>query len=63
MRICLCLILGNYFLKIAKLESFFFKRELKNLEDIKIKVNKYFYKSNKELSKKLPVDLSKFNYY
>tara|TARA_A100001037_G_C15148009_1_gene637402 strand:+ start:3230 stop:4144 length:915 start_codon:yes stop_codon:yes gene_type:complete len=53
----------NYFLKIAKLESFFFKRELKNLEDIKIKVNKYFYKSNKELSKKLPVDLSKFNYY
>ena len=55
--------LRSYFLKLAKVESFFLKREVENLNKIKKEIDKYFLKSNKNLSKKLYIDLKKFNYY
>ena len=53
----------SYFLKIAKLESFFFKREVKELKKIENQIYKYFKISNMRLSKKIKLDLGQFKYY
>ncbi len=55
--------LRGYFLKIAKLESFFFKREVKELKKIENQIYKYFKISNMRLSKKIKLDLGQFKYY
>lgn len=55
--------LRSYFIKLANFEALFFKRKIKDLDKIKKKINKYYFESNKNLSKKIKIDLKRFNYY
>ena len=53
----------SYFLKIAQIESFFFERKTYKLNEINNKIDKYFYRSNLMLSKKMNFNLGQFKYY